>query len=101
MIYLGNFSCDELDSSDNYCLMPCIVEQIPQITRLGCLRHPALRLRIHLTCSTAQKGVTLWILLLSWRSSYHSSVAQWQRLCLQGGLCSITSALPTLEFDET
>ncbi len=27
MIYLGNFSYnDELDSSDNYCLMPCIVE---------------------------------------------------------------------------
>mgnify|MGYP003085987878 CR=1 FL=1 len=27
MIYLGNFSYnDELDSTDNYCLMPCIVE---------------------------------------------------------------------------
>ena len=27
MIYLGNFSYnDKLDSTDNYCLMPCIVE---------------------------------------------------------------------------
>ena len=66
MIYLGNFSYnDELDSTDNYCLMPCIVEADSTDHALELSRSTLLRLQRHLTCLTAQKRFS-WILLLSW-----------------------------------
>lgn len=102
MIYIGNFSYnDAKDDKDNYCLMPCIVEAANTDEALELFSEHLFEVsKISDLLDGAQEIYLDSIVELPEVPS-SPLIAQWQKIMPAGdGLCSITSALPTVEFDD-
>ena len=81
MLYVGNFSYnDDKDQTNNYCLMPCVVEADSADEAL----------EIYLDSLVELEGVP-----------QDPVITQWQKIVPAiDGLCSVTSALPDTSVDE-
>ena len=102
MIYLGNFSYnDELDSTDNYCLMPCIVEADSTDHALELFSEHLIEVAKTSDLLDGAKEIFLDSIVELGEVPTTPLIAQWQKIMPAGvGLCSITSALPTLDLDD-
>ena len=102
MIYLGNFSYnDTLDSSDNYCLMPCIVEADSTDSALELFSKHLLHISKNSDLLEGAKEIFLDSIVELSETPTTPLIVQWQKIMPAGnGLCSITSALPTLDLDD-
>ena len=102
MIYLGNFSYnDKLDSTDNYCLMPCIVEADSTGHALELFSEHLIEVTKTSDLLDGAKEIFLDSIVELGEVPTTPLIAQWQKIMPAGvGLCSITSALPTLDLDD-
>lgn len=102
MIYLGNFSYnDKHDPTDNYCLMPCIVEADSTDHALELFSEHLIEVAKTTELLDGAKEIFLDSIIELGKVPTTPLIAQWQKIMPAGvGLCSITSALPTLDFDD-
>ena len=102
MIYVGNFSYNDTnDDKDNYCLMPCLVEAQSTEEALELFSEHLFEVSKVSDLLDGAQEIYLDSIVELPEIPSNPLIMQWQKIMPAGdGLCSITSALPTVEFDD-
>ena len=99
MLYIGNFSYnDDTDSKDNYCLMPIVVEAENADEAME--KFAAHLHEVRKTSDLLDGAHEIYLDSLTELEAAPSEpvICQWQKIVpAMDGLCSITSALPTVD----
>lgn len=102
MLYIGNFSYnDDSDSKDNYCLMPCVVEAEDADEAMEKFADHFQQIRKGSDLLDGAHEIYLDSLTELEAAPSDPVICQWQKIVpAMDGLCSITSALPTVDDDD-
>ena len=102
MLYIGNFNySDENDVSDNYVLMPAVVEASDAEEALDRFEKMFERLNAKSDLLDGAHSIYLDSLVELDRAPESAVLIQWEKIVpADEGLCSITAALPELEEGE-
>ena len=102
MLYIGNFNYnDENDVSDNYVLMPAVVEAADAEEALDRFEKMFERINAKSDLLDGAHSIYLDSLVELDRAPESAVLIQWEKIVpTDEGLCSITSALPELEEGE-
>ena len=102
MIYVGNFSYNDTnDDKDNYCLRPCLVEAQSTEEALELFSEHLFEVSKVSDLLDGAQEIYLDSIVELPEIPSNPLIMQWQKIMPAGdGLCSITSALPTVEFDD-
>ena len=102
MLYIGNFSYnDDSDSKDNYCLMPCVVEAENADEAMQKFADHFQQIRHGSDLLDGAHEIFLDSLTELEGAPTEPVICQWQKIVpAMDGLCSITSALPTVSDED-